>query len=79
MLKCGDGALYTGITTDMKRRLKQHAAGKASKYTRAKLPVRLVYSEGRHNESSAKKREAALKALSRAEKLAFLTSPRSAF
>ncbi|OGR84889.1 MAG: methyltransferase [Elusimicrobia bacterium RIFCSPLOWO2_01_FULL_54_10] len=69
VLKCRDGSLYTGITTDLKRRLRQHALGKASKYTRAKLPVRCVYTEPRRNESSAKKRECAIKALSRAQKL----------
>ena len=72
ILKCRDGSLYTGITTDLDRRLKKHAAGQASKYTRGKLPVRLVYSEKQPDESSAKKREYAIKRLERQEKEALI-------
>lgn len=69
ILQCGDGSLYTGITTDLRRRLEEHSKGKASKCTRSKLPVKCVYAERRHDESSAKKREAEIKSWDKAEKL----------
>ncbi len=69
LLQCRDGSLYTGITTDLDRRLLQHSQGKASKYTRAKLPVRCVYSETQPDESSAKKREHEIKSWDRKEKM----------
>ena len=72
ILECADGSLYTGITTDVEKRLKCHGAGKASKYTRAKLPVRLVYKKALKSESAAKKEEARIKSLSRKEKLLLL-------
>lgn len=72
MLRCRDGSLYTGITTDLEKRLKTHAAGTASKYTRARLPVKLAWSEAASSESAAKRREAAIKKLSRKEKLAII-------
>jgi predicted GIY-YIG superfamily endonuclease len=65
---CSDGSLYTGITNDLPKRLKAHAAGRASKYTRSRLPVRLAYSEPQKSKSAALKREAAIKGLRRAEK-----------
>jgi len=68
VLRCRDGSLYTGITNDLPKRLKAHAAGKASKYTRSRLPVRLAYSEPQRSKSAALKREAAIKRLRRAEK-----------
>jgi predicted GIY-YIG superfamily endonuclease len=68
LLRCRDGSLYTGITNDLPKRLKAHAAGKASKYTRSRLPVRLAYSEPQRSKSAALKREAAIKKLRRAEK-----------
>jgi len=68
LLRCSDGSLYTGITNDLPKRLKVHAAGKASKYTRSRLPVKLVYSELKRTKSAALKREAAIKKLRRAEK-----------
>lgn len=68
LLRCSDGSLYTGITNDLPKRLKAHAAGKASKYTRSRLPVKLVYSEPKRSKSAALKREAAIKRLRRAEK-----------
>jgi putative endonuclease len=68
ILRCSDGSLYTGITNDLPKRLKAHAAGKASKYTRSRLPVRLAYSEPQKSKSAALKREAAVKRLRRAEK-----------
>ena len=68
LLRCSDGSLYTGITNDLPKRLKAHAAGKASRYTRSRLPVRLVYSEPQRSKSAALKREAAIKKLSRPRK-----------
>ncbi len=68
ILRCSDGSLYTGITNDLPKRLKAHAAGKASKYTRSRLPVRLAYSEPQRSKSVALKREAAIKRLRRAGK-----------
>jgi putative endonuclease len=68
LLRCSDGSLYTGITDDLPKRLKTHAAGKASKYTRSRLPVKLVYSEPKRSKSAALKREAAIKRLRRPDK-----------
>ena len=72
MLRCADGSLYTGITTDVNRRSKQHNAGTASRYTRSRRPTRLVYQEVHASRSLALKREAAIKALSRQEKTALI-------
>lgn len=69
LLRCRDGSLYTGITNDLPRRLKAHAAGRASKYTRSRLPVRLVSTEQQPTKSAALKREAAIKRLPRRQKL----------
>jgi len=69
ILRCGDGSLYTGITNDMARRLAAHAAGRASRYTRSRLPVRLVHAEPEPTKSRALRREAAIKRLSRPAKL----------
>jgi UV DNA damage endonuclease len=68
LLRCADGSLYTGITNDVPRRLEQHNAGTASRYTRSRLPVVLVYQEAQSTRSYALKREMAIKALSRQEK-----------
>ena len=68
MLRCGDGTLYTGITTDVERRLEAHRAGKGAKYTRGRGPLELVYSECCATHSDALKRELEIKALPRAEK-----------
>jgi putative endonuclease len=70
LLECADGSLYTGITNDLDKRVTAHNEGTASKYTRSRLPVRLVYSEPHPDRSTASKREAALKKLKRASKLA---------
>ena len=70
LLECGDGTLYTGISTDLPRRLGQHSRGVASKYTRARLPVRLRWSERHPDRPAALRREADIKRLPRAEKLA---------
>ncbi len=76
ILRCGDGTLYTGCTNDLARRVKTHSAGKGAKYTRARLPVELVYSEPAADKSAALRREAAIKALSRREKLALIQTGR---
>ncbi len=68
LLRCADGSLYTGITSDVDRRCKQHNAGTASRYTRSRLPVKLVYREPQSCRSMALKRELAIKAMSREEK-----------
>jgi putative endonuclease len=69
ILECADGTLYTGITTDLKRRLKEHQAGTGARYTRARGAVRMVYTEKHKNRSTASKREAEIKRLPRARKL----------
>lgn len=69
LLRCRDGSLYTGITTDLERRLARHRAGTASAYTRVRRPIRLVYHERQPDRAAALRREAALRRLSRAEKL----------
>ena len=68
ILRCADGTLYTGITNDLTRRCEQHNAGTASRYTRSRLPVDLVYQEAQGNRSVATKRELEIKALSRQQK-----------
>lgn len=68
ILRCSDGSLYTGITNDLPKRLKAHNAGRASRYTRSRLPVALAYNEPQKSKSAALKREAAIKKLRRAEK-----------
>ena len=70
MLECSDKTLYSGWTTDLSRRLATHNAGKGAKYTRSRLPVRLVYSESLPDAQAARKREWELKQLPRAQKLA---------
>ena len=69
ILRCGDGSLYTGIALDVSARLAQHQAGKGARYTRGRGPLELVYKEPQSDRSTASKRERALKALSRTEKL----------
>lgn len=68
ILRCADDTLYTGITSDLIRRCDQHNAGTASRYTRSRLPVVLVYQETQATRSLALKRELAIKALSRKQK-----------
>jgi putative endonuclease len=72
MLRCSDGTYYSGVTTDLDRRVKEHngegVAGKGAKYTKARRPVRLAYSEPALDRSVAQKREHALRQLTRTEK-----------
>ena len=76
VLRCADGTLYTGVTTDLARRFKQHNAGTASKYTRSRRPVVLVYREPTKSHGAALRREIAIKKLSRAAKDALVASQR---
>ena len=69
ILRCKDGSLYTGITTDVEKRLEAHQSGKGAKYTRGRGPLALVYKEECGDHSEALKRELEVKALTRAEKL----------
>lgn len=69
ILECSDNTLYTGWTTDVAKRLKTHQSGQGAKYTRCRLPVKLVYFEKYNDKISAQKREYAIKQLSRKEKL----------
>jgi putative endonuclease len=73
LLRCRDGTFYTGITTDLDRRLAQHQEGAASRYTRGRGPVRVVYRESCASRSEALKRERAVKALSRGKKERLVT------
>ena len=68
LARCRDGSLYTGITTDPERRLKEHNQGLGAAYTRSRLPVTLVYSEVAGSRSQALRREYAIKSLTRAAK-----------
>lgn len=70
LLECADGSIYTGITTDVMRRLKEHTEGKlGAKFTRAKKARRIIYTEEHPNRSAASKREAEIKKLPRSKKL----------
>ena len=77
ILRCADGSLYTGITKDVKRRCQQHNNGTASRYTRSR-PTTLVWQEAHLNRSSALKREAAIKVMTRRDKLALMRLRRKA-
>ena len=68
MVECADGSFYTGWSTDPAARVQAHNAGKGAKYTRTRRPVKLIYKEELPDKSSALKREAAIKKLSRQEK-----------
>lgn len=72
ILRCRDGSLYTGITTDVPRRLQQHQTGQASKYTRARLPVTLSWTRQVRSWGQALKEEYRIKALTRVQKEALL-------
>lgn len=77
ILKCSDNSLYTGITTNTERRIAEHNASKrGAKYTRMRQPVELVYSVKAKNRSDAAAKEAALKKLSRSEKLILIQESR---
>jgi predicted GIY-YIG superfamily endonuclease len=69
VLRCADGSLYTGTAKDVSHRCRQHNAGTASRYTRSRLPAVMVYQEAHANRRLALRREAAIKALSRRQKV----------
>ncbi len=68
LLRCSDGSFYTGVTTDLNRRLQEHNAGTGGAYTRSKRPVKLVFGENHSTRSSALKREAEIKGWPRSRK-----------
>ncbi len=72
MLRCADGTIYSGYTTDLERRTAVHNSGMGAKYTRSRLPVSLAYYEVFSTKQEAMKREAAFKKLSRAQKIALI-------
>ncbi|MBQ6722855.1 MAG: GIY-YIG nuclease family protein [Clostridia bacterium] len=76
LLRCSDGTLYCGWTDNIEKRLAAHNSGKASKYTRSRLPVKLIYFETFDTKQEAMSREARIKQLSRREKLALVNPPR---
>lgn len=69
LIACRDGSIYTGITTDVARRLDEHRAGKGGSYTRSRKVKKLLYTESHSDRSSALKREAEIKKWKRGEKL----------
>jgi putative endonuclease len=74
IIECADGTYYTGVTPDVMKRLKQHTEGIGAKYTRGRGPVVLVYSEPHPDRSSAQKKEAAIKKLTREQKRELIIS-----
>ena len=74
LLRCADGSLYCGWTTDVERRLAAHRSGTASRYTRSRLPVELELAIPMANRTAARREEARIKRLARPAKLALLTS-----
>ena len=70
LLECANGSYYAGITTDVEARFEAHQSGKGARYTRARRPVELIHAEPAADRSAASRREAALKKLPRAAKLA---------
>lgn len=72
ILACRDGSLYAGWTNDLEKRVKTHNAGRGAKYTRSRLPVRLVYFEAFANKQEAQSREWHIKQMTRAQKLALI-------
>jgi len=74
MLRCRDGSLYTGWSTDVQRRLESHRAGQASRYTASRLPVELVMARSMPGRSEAMREEARIKRLDRAAKLELIAA-----
>ncbi|AKN33261.1 methyltransferase [Clostridium carboxidivorans P7] len=74
ILQCIDGTLYTGYTNDLNKRIQVHNSGKGAKYTRGRLPVKLVYSEEFNTKNEALKREYAIKLMKRKRKLELINS-----
>lgn len=78
ILRCADTSLYTGITTDLKRRLAEHKSGKGGHYTSARTVTKFVYTEKHKDRSSALKREASIKKLRRVQKLQLIKGVKTA-
>jgi putative endonuclease len=74
ILRCADGSLYTGWSTDVTRRLQRHRSGKASRYTASRLPVELVYEAAMADRSAALREEARIKRLRKGAKLALIAA-----
>ena len=74
IIECNDGSFYTGVTNDLERRLAEHNAGKASRYTRTRLPVKLLYTESCADRAAALVRECEVKRLSRKAKERLIAS-----
>lgn len=77
ILKCADNSLYTGYTVNLEKRLKTHNSGKASKYTSARLPVKMVFSEECKDKSDALKKEYFIKSLNRDDKIRIIENKKS--
>ena len=75
ILRCSDDSLYTGWTNNLEKRIKAHSNGKGAKYTKARLPVELVYFEEFEDKIEAMRREYAIKTLTRKEKLLLIKKP----
>lgn len=73
VLRCADGTLYTGISNDVARRVDLHNQGRGARYTRGRLPVRLVYQEEAGSRAAATRREAAVKRMPRTAKIQLVT------
>ncbi len=78
IILCSDDTLYTGITTDIERRMREHAAGRGAKYFRGRQPKELLYLESGHDRSAASKRELSIKAMKRADKRLLVASAANA-
>lgn len=74
IIRCSDESLYTGIATDVERRFNQHISLKGAKYFRTSQPLEIVYIETGHDRSSASRREAQIKRLSRVQKLQLIAN-----
>jgi putative endonuclease len=74
LLRCRDGSLYCGWTSDLDRRLRAHGAGSASRYTASRLPVSLAFAQPMADRSAARREEARIKRLTRAQKLALVAA-----
>lgn len=74
IIACSDNSLYTGITTDVARRLRQHRSGRGAKYCRGRQPVQLMYLESSHNLSTAMRKEASIKRMTRSNKYLLIAS-----
>jgi predicted GIY-YIG superfamily endonuclease len=74
VVRCADGSLYTGISTDVSARVAAHNAGRGARYTRSRRPVELIHTERKKSQSTALKREAAIKAWPRERKLTLVAA-----